>query len=436
MAGLAIIAKQQGYEVCGSDQNVYPPMSDQLAAAGIELFSGFSAENLINSQPDLVVIGNVGKRGNPEIEYVLNNKLPFTSGPQWLAQYVLQTKHVLAVAGTHGKTTTASMLAWVLERAGKSPGFLIGGVMENFSCSARVTDSDYFVIEADEYDSAFFDKRSKFIHYLPHTLILNNLEFDHADIFADLAAIKKQFHHLVRTIPSEGSIIHNAADKNIQDVLAMGCWTPQIAFNATDAWHYELLKPDASELAIYNGEEKLGELHWPLLGEHNASNALAVIAAAKQIGVEPKQAMAALSEFKNVKRRMEYKGEIHGITCYDDFAHHPSAIKTTLNGLRKKVPNKRLIAVVELGSFTMRTGCHDWLVFADALQTADEVFFKLPERMEFTSTDIQAFKQIVKSFVELPNLVAAVKASAQAGDVLLLMSNTGFNSRFFESLSV
>lgn len=336
MGSLAVLAKELGHRVTGSDANVYPPMSTQLQAQGIELMQGYDPAHL-EPAPDLVVIGNALSRGNPAVEHVLNKGLPYVSGPQWLADHVLQGRWVLAVAGTHGKTTTTSMLAWVLEHAGMSPGFLIGGVPQNFGVSARLGGTPFFVVEADEYDSAFFDKRSKFVHYRPRTAILNNLEFDHADIFPDLAAIERQFHHLVRTVPGEGLIIRPSAEKALERVLGMGCWTPVQTTGEGGQWQARLLAEDGSRFEVLFDGIVQGEVDWPLTGLHNVANALASLAAARHVGVVPSQGAAALSEFRNVKRRMEKVAEVRGVTLYDDFAHHPTAIATTLDGLRKQV---------------------------------------------------------------------------------------------------
>ncbi|MEY3808401.1 MAG: hypothetical protein RI893_1377, partial [Pseudomonadota bacterium] len=317
MGGLAVIARQLGHQVSGSDHNVYPPMSTQLEQQGILLMEGYKAENLDN-KPDLVIIGNALSRGNLEVEAVLNRGLRYISGPQWLAEQVLQDKWVLGVAGTHGKTTTTSMLSWILEAQGFKPGFLIGGIPLNFGISARLGESDFFVLEADEYDSAFFDKRSKFVHYRPRTAILNNLEYDHADIFPDLDAIKKQFHHLVRTVPGEGLIISPAGDANINEVLTMGCWTPvaQTSINADAVWNAELIKADGSQFNVLFENKEQGCVTWSLIGEHNVYNALSAIAAARHVGILPKDAIAALAQFKNVKRRMEVIANINGVTLY------------------------------------------------------------------------------------------------------------------------
>ncbi|NBV75909.1 MAG: UDP-N-acetylmuramate:L-alanyl-gamma-D-glutamyl-meso-diaminopimelate ligase, partial [Methylococcaceae bacterium] len=379
MGGLALIAREFGYTVSGSDQNVYPPMSTQLEQQGIQLMNGYKAENL-DCQPDLVVIGNAISRGNPEVEAVLNRGIPYISGPQWLAEHVLQKRWVLAVAGTHGKTTTTSMLSWILEFNGFKPGFLIGGIPLNFGISARLGESDFFVIEADEYDSAFFDKRSKFVHYRPRTTILNNLEYDHADIFENLDAIKKQFHHLVRTVPGEGLIIAPESEQHVSEVLEMGCWTPVVktAIDAEADWQAALLKSDGSAFTVnYRGQSQ-GAVNWSLTGRHNVFNALSAIAAAHHVGIAPEAALEALQSFQNVKRRMELIVSRNGISVYDDFAHHPTAIKTTLDGLRQQVGQEKILAVVEPRSNTMRLGVHTESL-AQSLAQADEAIVFQPE---------------------------------------------------------
>src|SRR5512147_1327305 len=355
MGGIAAIARGAGHQVTGCDASVYPPMSTQLSSQGIKLIEGYSPEQ-IKVNPDLYVIGNVVSRGNPLMEEILNRNLPYASGPQWLADTLLRDKWVLGVAGTHGKTTTTSMLAWILEHAGLNPGFLIGGVPQNFGISARITESPFFVIEADEYDTAFFDKRSKFVHYHPRTAVLNNLEFDHADIFPDLAAIETQFHHLVRTVPGNGLVVCNGREESLQRVVKRGCWTPVEKFGSDDGWNI-----DANEQVSLNGKVQ-GKLQWDLMGEHNRMNALAALAAARHAGVPVAEGLVALGEFKNVKRRMEVRGTVNGITVYDDFAHHPTAIDTTVAGLRRKVGKARILAVLEPRSNTMKLG-----VMKDAL---------------------------------------------------------------------
>ncbi len=418
MGGIAVLAKHAGHRVTGCDANVYPPMSTQLEAQGIELIEGFGPEQ-ITLQPDIFVIGNVVSRGNPLMEEILNRNLPYISGPQWLAQNLLQAKWVLAVAGTHGKTTTTSMLAWILEYAGLNPGFLIGGVPQNFGLSARLTDTPFFVIEADEYDTAFFDKRSKFIHYRSRTVILNNLEFDHADIFADLAAIETQFHHLVRTVPGNGLIISNGRADSLMRVISHGCWTPVDLFACADGWNI-----DADNHVAFHGEAH-GELKWELMGEHNRLNALAALAAARHAGVPVAQGLAALSEFKNVKRRMEVRGVVNGITVYDDFAHHPTAIATTVSGLRAKAGSARILAVLEPRSNTMKLGVMR-NALPDSLKDADRVFcydFNLGWDAHAVLAPL-GDRAIIKD--NLNELIAAIVAAARPGDNVLVMSNGGF----------
>jgi len=418
MGGIAAIARQAGYRVTGCDANVYPPMSTQLEEQGIALIEGFGVEQL-DLKPDVFVIGNVVSRGNALMEEILNRGLPYISGPQWLAQNILQDKWVLGVAGTHGKTTTTSMLAWILERAGMNPGFLIGGVPQNFGVSARLTDMPFFVIEADEYDTAFFDKRSKFVHYRPRTAILNNLEFDHADIFPDLASIETQFHHLVRTVPGNGLLICNGREDSLQRVLQRGCWTPVEKFGCADGWSI-----DEQDLVSANGRAQ-GTLRWDLLGEHNRMNALAALAAARHAGVPVAQGLAALGEFKNVKRRMEVRGTVNGITVYDDFAHHPTAIDTTLAGLRRKVGSGRILAVLEPRSNTMKLG-----VMKDALpaslKDADLVFCYGANLGWDASAALAPMGGKARVMSDLQELVAAIAAAAKPGDHILVMSNGGF----------
>ncbi len=430
MAGIAVLAKQQGHHVTGSDANVYPPMSTQLSEQGIVLSEGFDPAQL-DPMPDLIVVGNAMKRGNPLVEFILNNNLPYISGPQWLAENILRDRWVLAVAGTHGKTTTSSMLAWILEDAGLNPGFLIGGIPQNFGVSARLghdkSGNKFFVIEADEYDTAFFDKRSKFILYHPRTVILNNLEFDHADIFPDLAAIKTQFHHLVRTIPGNGLIIYPQNDSALKDVLEMGCWTPTETFASnTSAWQARDVTPDGSAFAIYYQNKLQGNLNWELLGLHNVNNALAAIAAAQHVGVTPAQAIAALAKFRNVKRRMEIYGKVNGITIYDDFAHHPTAVATTLNGLRKKVGKERIIAVLECGSYTMRTGVHRETL-APALAQADMVILAKPKEDWGVADVAKKISQLAKVGNNVDEIIKMLIAESRSGDHILIMSNTGFD---------
>ena len=418
MGGIAVLAKQAGYQVTGCDAGVYPPMSTQLEAQGIKLIEGFGTEQL-ELNPDVFVIGNVVSRGNPLMEAILNRNLPYISGPQWLAQNLLHNKWVLAVAGTHGKTTTTSMLAWILDYAGLNPGFLIGGVPQNFGVSARLTETPFFVIEADEYDTAFFDKRSKFVHYHPRTAILNNLEFDHADIFPDLAAIETQFHHLVRTVPGNGLIVYNGREESLARVIHRGCWTPVEQFGTRDSWNID------TDNNITQGGNFIGTLHWELMGEHNNLNALAALSAAQHAGVPVAKGLAALAEFKNVKRRMEIRGVVNGITLYDDFAHHPTAIATTVAGLRHKVGNARILAVLEPRSNTMKLG-----VMKDALSgslnDADKVFC-YSANLGWDATIALAplgDKAIIKD--DLNELVTAIIENARPGDHILVMSNGGF----------
>jgi UDP-N-acetylmuramate: L-alanyl-gamma-D-glutamyl-meso-diaminopimelate ligase len=431
MGGLAVIARQLGYEVSGSDQNVYPPMSTQLQQQGIQLMDGYRAENL-DSNPDLVIIGNALSRGNPEVEEVLNKGFNYVSGPQWLAEYVLHDKWVLGVAGTHGKTTTTSMLSWILEYQGFNPGFLIGGIPLNFGISARLdggaeNKSGFFVIEADEYDSAFFDKRSKFVHYRPRTAILNNLEFDHADIFPDLDAIKRQFHHLVRTIPSEGLIISPERDTNINDVLIMGCWTPveNTSINGCSQWNAKLLKEDGSQFTVLFENNEQGVVDWSLTGQHNVYNALSAIAAANHIGILPKDSIAALIQFINVKRRMEVIAQIKGVTIYDDFAHHPTAISTTLDGLRKQVGNERIVAIVEPRSNTMRLGVHTETL-AKSLANADVAIIYQPQNLDWDLSRLNHYADNIEIYQSIDAIIAKLKVEACLGGHFVLMSNGSF----------
>ncbi|WP_334020958.1 UDP-N-acetylmuramate:L-alanyl-gamma-D-glutamyl-meso-diaminopimelate ligase [Alteromonas sp. S015] len=423
MGGIAAIAKSLGHKVTGSDKNVYPPMSTQLEALGIELTEGY-CESQFNPAPDMVVIGNAMSRGNPAVEYVLNRNLPYTSGPQWLLDNLLKDRWVIGLSGTHGKTTTSSMVAWILEHAGLNPGYLIGGVPENFGVSARVGESPFFVIEADEYDSAFFDKRSKFVHYRPKTLVINNLEFDHADIFADLGAIQTQFHHLVRMVPENGLILTPNGTPAIEDMLKKGCWSSRQSLGKE--WHAELLKKDGSEFNVLHNGVIVGTVTWSLLGQHNVDNALMAIAAAHHAGVTLPDAIEALSFFKNVKRRMEVKGEVNNITLYDDFAHHPTAIATTLDGLRKKVGNARILAVLEPRSNTMKMGVHrDTL--ANSWQKADEIYLYEPEGMDWSLVDSVAHSDVLTHcFKDVEKIVQAVCNVAQPKDHILVMSNGGF----------
>ena len=427
MGGIAAIAKSLGHRVTGSDANVYPPMSTQLEELGISLTQGYDPAQL-EPAPDLVIIGNAMSRGNPCVEYVLNRNIPYTSGPQWLAETVLRDRWVLAVSGTHGKTTTTTMLAWILEFAGMKPGFLIGGIPQNFAVSARLGDAPFFVIEADEYDTAFFDKRSKFVHYRPRTLILNNLEFDHADIFPDLAAIQRQFHHLLRMVPGNGLVLSQSGVPAVQQVLDMGCWSEQQQ-SGTD-WQVKLLQADGSSFAVsFRGEVK-GTVNWALCGQHSVDNGLMALAAAQHAGVPVAIAIEALNQFVAPKRRLELKGVVNDISVYDDFAHHPTAIETTLAGLRARVGQKRILAVLEPRSNTMRMGVHKEALPA-SLQHADQVFLFEPANSGWSLGMLAG--QIsnecgIAATVEqdITGLVQRIVTAAQPGDSILVMSNGGF----------
>ncbi|MCH2003718.1 UDP-N-acetylmuramate:L-alanyl-gamma-D-glutamyl-meso-diaminopimelate ligase [Acinetobacter seifertii] len=429
MGSLALLARDLGHKVTGSDSNVYPPMSTQLENAGIELMQGYDRSHL-QPHPDLVIVGNAMKRGIDAVEYMLNEGLPYISGPQFLADHVLQGKHVLGVAGTHGKTTTTTMLAWVLDQAGLNPGFLIGGVPLGFSESARLGGGKYFCVEADEYDSAFFDKRSKFVHYHPKTAILNNLEFDHADIFDDLAAIQKQFHHLVRTIPSEGRIIAPITETHIDEVLEMGCWTPVIRTsleaNEKAALSAELISIDGSHFKVLENGNAVGEVKWNMTGQHSVANALATIAAAQHVGVALETACEALSNFGGVKRRMELLGTVNGIEVYDDFAHHPTAIDTTLDGARKRLGERRLWAIIEPRSNTMRMGSHkDGL--AHSARLADDVIWYQPEGLDWDLQPvIEAASNRAQVSRSLDEIINRIVNEAGEGDAVVIMSNGGF----------
>lgn len=428
MGGLALLARDLGHEVTGSDAKVYPPMSTQLEAQGIRLMEGYEAAHLDRTKPDLVIVGNALSRGNALVEMVLDRGIRYTSGAQWVAENLLHGRWVLAVAGTHGKTTTAGMLAWILEYAKLKPGFLIGGVPENFGVSARLGDEPFFVIEADEYDTAFFDKRSKFVHYRPRTAILNNLEFDHADIFPDLAAIARQFHYFVRTVPGSGLLVVNAQDKNLSEVLAMGCWTKVEHFEAKDGWQAVSRNPDASCFQVlFNGRDQ-GEVTWELLGSHNLANALAAIAAAHHAGVPVKTALAALEKFRNVKRRLEVRGAIRGIAVYDDFAHHPTAIAMTLEALRARVGNQRILAVLELRSNTMRMGVHrDTL--AGSLILADKVLMLKPSDLNWNLDRVtSALQGRGQAYSTVEEIIEALAREARPDDHVLIMSNGGFGN--------
>jgi len=430
MGGLAAIAREAGHRVTGCDANVYPPMSDQLRSLGIELIEGFGADQMALA-PDQWVIGNVVSRGNPLVEAILDAGAPYTSGPQWLAEQVLATRHVLAVAGTHGKTGTSAMLAWVLEQAGLQPGFLIGGVPLNFGISARLGGNNTnrrpcFVIEADEYDTAFFDKRSKFVHYRPRTAILNNLEFDHADIFADLGAIETQFHHLVRTVPASGRLIVNSREAALDRVLAQGCWSELQRFGARKEEPGALrARGEPHAFDVLRGSLKVGRVEWQLQGEHNQLNALAAIAAAEHVGVAPDVAAAALAGFRNVRRRLELRGEAGGVKVYDDFAHHPTAMRTTINGLRRKAGLARILAVFEPRTNTMKRGSMSALL-PWALEEAD-LAFCLQGNYGWSAAEALAPLGAQASVADsVDKLVAAIARAVRPGDQVLVMSNGAF----------
>jgi UDP-N-acetylmuramate: L-alanyl-gamma-D-glutamyl-meso-diaminopimelate ligase len=440
MGGIAAIARQAGHRVTGCDANVYPPMSTQLESQGIELIEGFSPDQLLQfeTMPDLFVIGNVVSRGNPLMEAILNQGLPYISGPQWLGEQVLYGRHVLAVAGTHGKTTTSAMLAWILEFNGYKPGYLIGGVPLNFTVSARLGGGQYFVIEADEYDTAFFDKRSKFVHYRPRTALLNNLEFDHADIFADLAAIETQFHHLVRTVPSGGLLVVNGEEPALERVITRGAWAPVERFGQDAVNDWSLVSQEADSFIVRKAGKDVATVSWApdsgVMGRHNQLNALAAIAAANHIGISPADSARALVEFKNVKRRLETIGVANDITVYDDFAHHPTAITTTVDGLRRRVGKSRILAVLEPRSNTMKLGTMK-AQLPDSLQQADKVFaYGASSGKESLGWDLAEVLAPLngqgeikaQAFDDLDSLVIAVAKEAKPGDHILVMSNGGF----------
>ena len=426
MGGVAIIAKQMGYRVTGSDINVYPPMSTFLTENGIEIIPHFETSQL-QPAPDMVIVGNAMKRGNPCVEYILDNQLPYTSGPQWLHDNVLRERWVLAVSGTHGKTTTTGMLAWILEQNGLSPSFLIGGIAGNFGVSARLGESNFFVIEADEYDTAFFDKRSKFVHYNPKTLIINNLSFDHADIFDDLKAIQRQFHHMIRTIPSSGLILSDKTEQSVKETLDMGCWSHKQFLGEEQEWYAQRISNDCTHFAVFQKGEKTAEVNWSIVGQHNMHNALMAIAAAHHVGVSVENACAALATFVNAKRRLEVKGEVNGITVYDDFAHHPEAIQATLTALRDKIGGSvRIIAVLEPRSNTMKMGIHKDDI-APSLVRADYVFVLQPDNIPWDVSDItNKCLQPAKWTANLERLIDMIVAEAQPTDHILVMSNGSF----------
>ena len=423
MGGLAALAKTAGYQVTGCDSGVYPPMSDQLRSLGIELVEGYSADQRA-LKPDVWVVGNVVSRGNPLVEAILDHGDVYMSGPQWLSENILRDKWVFTVAGTHGKTTTSAMVAWILEKLGRNPGFLIGGVPRNFAFSARLTDSPLFVIEADEYDTAFFDKRSKFVHYRPRTAILNNLEFDHADIFRDIADIERQFQHLVRIIPQSGRLIVNGEDAALSRVLQNGCWTPVEYFGVASDWTAGASNQDGSFEAFHCGQS-IGRIRWDLQGEHNRLNALAAIAAAAHAGIAPEQGVAALAEFRSVKRRMELRGTVREVTVYDDFAHHPTAIRTTIEGLRRKVGSARILAVLEPRSNTMKQGAMK-AALPGSVADADRVFIYAANLGWDARALFSPLGGKARCEDDLGGLVEAIAAEARPGDQVVVMSNGGF----------
>lgn len=431
MGGIAALAKALGFRVTGCDAQVYPPMSTQLEQLGIELMQGYKAQHF-KDEPDLVIVGNAMSRGNVMVETMLDRNIPYVSGPQWLLDNVLKDRWVLAVSGTHGKTTTSSMLTWILEYAQLSPGFLIGGVPQNFDCSARLGNAPFFVIEADEYDTAFFDKRSKFVHYRPRTLVINNLEFDHGDIFDDLSDIKRQFHHLVRMVPSNGLILSPKNEIAINDTLAMGCWTPTEQSGCEQGWQAQKIATDGSEFSVTFNNQQQGIVKWALIGDFNIDNALMAIAAARNAGVPSHVAIEALAEFINTKRRLELRGTINNIKVYDDFAHHPTAIAKTLAGVRAQVDSShekgRVIAVLEPRSNTMKSGVHKDTLPASLCQ-ADQVFIFQGEQVKWSVSDLIADCQtpcIVEDNIN--QLVIKITDYAQAGDSIVVMSNGSFDS--------
>jgi UDP-N-acetylmuramate: L-alanyl-gamma-D-glutamyl-meso-diaminopimelate ligase len=430
MGGIAALARASGHRVTGSDQNVYPPMSDQLAALGIELIQGYDPQQL-QLRPDIVVVGNVMSRGNALVEALLESGIPYTSGPEWLARHVLAGRWTLAVAGTHGKTTTSSILAWILEHAGLDPGFLIGGVPGNFNVTARLGGGRHFVVEADEYDTAFFDKRAKFVHYRPRTVVLNNLEHDHADIYPDVAAIQWQFHQLMRMVPRNGSVVANAGDANVMRVIDMGCWTPVERFAGTvasdTAW-YAAAPPggDYSAFTIMEGNRRVADVQWQMLGRHNAENALAAVLAAHHAGVAIETAVSALKEFGGVRRRLEVRGVVGGITVYDDFAHHPTAIEVTIDALRRRVGSSRLVAVLEPRSNTMKLGTHRDAM-AKSLERADRVWlYQGPNVTWDVAGSVAGLGERAAVSRDLDQLVTTLGATLSSGDHVLIMSNGGF----------
>lgn len=438
MGGIALLARELGHEVCGSDANVYPPMSTQLEEQGIELLHGYEPWHL-QPAPDLVIIGNSMSRGNPVVEYILNKKLPYISGPQWLSEHILSTRHVLAVSGTHGKTTTTGMLCWILESAGLNPGFLVGGIPQNFGISARLGSDNYFVIEADEYDTAFFDKRSKFIHYHPDTLLINNIEYDHADIFSDIAAIRREFHHIIRTIPENGLIIAKQGDNQVAQVLGMGCWTAIAYFGGQGAeWNVSPLMDDFSQFNVLHHTKIVAKVSWGLIGQFNAENALAAMIAAHHIGVALAPACAALQSLQNVKRRLECLAKVQKITVYNDFAHHPTAIRVTLEALRQKVKDQQIIVILEFRSNTMKQGIHQ-KTLADALIDADYIVICVEDDLDWDLPKaVSPLGAKVNVINEIDKIVKTVTDLAKAGDHILIMSNgdfSGIHQKIIKQLS-
>ena len=427
MGGIAILARELGFKVTGSDANVYPPMSTQLEESGIELIQGYDPSQL-DPAPDLIVVGNAMSRGNPCVEFMLDRNISYTSGPQWLLENLLKDRWVIALSGTHGKTTTASMVAWILEKTNQQPGFLIGGVPQCLGVSARLGEAPFFVVEADEYDSAFFDKRSKFVHYRPRTLVINNLEFDHADIFDDLAAIERQFHHVIRMVPSNGLVITPTNTKSCEDVLEMGCWSEQQTMGEGGDWSYQLLKADGSSFNVLYQGKSVGQLDWDLIGKHNVQNAMMAIAAARHVGITPAQSIDALHFFENAKRRLETIGKVNDITVYDDFAHHPTAIHTTLEGLRANVGQQRIIAILEPRSNTMKQGVHQHTLF-NSMSEADAIFLYQPDDIHWNMREM-VNEGLPTTVIEnqLDQLVEKIIETAQPHDHLLVMSNGGFGA--------
>lgn len=432
MGSLGVLAKQLGHTVTGQDKDVYPPMSTQLEAQGLTLIPGYEIKDLEACKPDLIIIGNVASRGWPIVEYILNRNLPYISGAQWLYEAILKNRHTLAVSGTHGKTTTTSMLAYILRQCGLNTGYFIGGVPQDLPASADLG-ATHFVLEADEYDTAFFDKRAKLVHYHPRTLIINNLEYDHADIYPDVASIQRQFHHLIRTIPGEGQIIVPAQDAGVAGALALGCWTPTVTFGPGGAWSAHKTKDDGSAFSVHHQGQKVGEVTWGMLGDHNVNNALAALAAAAHVGITPAQGCAALARFQGVKRRLEVRGVVNNITVYDDFAHHPTAIRTTLEGLRHRLPTSRIIAVLEPRSASMKMGAFKDSLAA-AFAVADHVvLYQSPEVKWDVNTLTTQLGPRGECHTAIPEVITAIVRQTRPGDQVVLMSNGGFGG-IYETL--